>query len=54
MKDDVIWRMFYETGEPYCYLLYRSALKERKNGSNFPPQDTLAFSGTGETPRVRF
>ncbi len=54
MKNDSMWRMFCETGEPVCYLLYRSAIKEKKTQPYFPPTDTLAFSGTGETPRVRF
>lgn len=55
MKDSGLWRMFCETGDPFCYLLYRSAVRERKdNKPDFPPADSLAFSGTGEKPRVRF
>ncbi|MBS7403286.1 MAG: hypothetical protein KIG37_07070 [Oscillospiraceae bacterium] len=54
MKDNTIWRMFCETGEPVCYLIYRSALKEKKEKPYPPPQDAIAFSGTGEEPRVRF
>ncbi len=54
MKDSNLWGMFCETGEPFCYLLYRSALKEKKYKPDNPPGDTLAFSGTGEKPRIRF
>lgn len=54
MKDSCLWGMFCETGEPFCYLLYRSALKEKKYRPEFPPRDTLALDGTGELPRIRF
>lgn len=54
MRDEGLWRMFRETGDPFCYLLYRSAVRERKNKPDFPPADSLAFSGTGENPRIRF
>lgn len=54
MKDSGLWGMFCETGEPYCYLIFRSALKEKKNRPEIPLRDALAFSGTGEKPRVRF
>lgn len=54
MKDSNLWGMFCETGEPFCYLLYRSAMKEKKYKPDTPPKDTLAFGGTGEKPRVRF
>jgi hypothetical protein len=54
MKDSCLWGVFCETGEPVCYLLYRSILKERKNRPEIPLRDSLAFSGTGENPRIRF
>ena len=54
MKDATLWGMFCETGEPFCYLLYRLALKEKERRPEVPPMDSLAFSGTGEKPRVRF
>lgn len=54
MKNDFIWRMFCETGDPVCYLIYRSAVKETEIKPHFPPQDAIAFSGLGEQPRVRF
>jgi hypothetical protein len=54
MKDSGLWGMFCETGEPFCYLLYRSALKEKMNRPEIPLRDCLAFSGTGESARIRF
>lgn len=54
MKDKVLWRMFRETGDPFCYLLYRSAVKERKNRPDFPSADSLAFSEAREIPKLRF
>ncbi len=54
MTETAYWRVFCETGEPFCYLLYKSALKDKKQKSDFPSQNTLAFSGTGERPKVRF
>lgn len=54
MEDKSLWRMFYETGEPFCYLLYRSVVKETENTPNFPPADCLAFSGEEVIPQVRF
>jgi hypothetical protein len=54
MKDNGLWRMFCDTGDPVCYLIYKSTAKEKKSRPDFPPTDSLAFSGTGENPRVRF
>lgn len=54
MTDKCLWRMFCETGEPFCYLLYKSELRQMKQKLDFPPKDTLAFSDKGETPRIRF
>lgn len=54
MKDKNLWRMFCETGDPFCYLIYRSAVKETENRPDFPPADSLAFSGMGDTPGIRF
>ncbi len=54
MEDNSLWRMFCETGEPFCYLLYRSVVKERENDPNFPPGDNFAFSGERKYPQIRF
>ncbi len=54
MKDSNLWGMFCETGEPFCYLLYRSTEKEKEYEPEILPKDTLAFNGTGEKPRIRF
>jgi len=54
MKDSTLWGMFCETGDPLCWLLYRSALKEKEKRPEVPEKDSLAFDGTGEPPRVRF
>ena len=54
MKDNSIWNMFCETGEPVCYLIYRRTVKEKETRFNFPPQDTVALCGSGEEPEARF
>ena len=54
MKDSTLWGLFCETGDPLCYLLYRSALKEKEKRPKVPPGENLAFDGTGIQPRVRF
>ncbi len=54
MKDSSLWGMFCETGEPFCYLLYRLVRQEKENRLELPPKDTLAFSETGEDARIRF
>ncbi len=54
MRDTGLWRMFCETGDPFCYLLYRSAVRERKiDRPDFPPAENLAFSGKVGSPEVR-
>lgn len=44
MSTDAIWRVFAETGDPLCYLLYKSA------GSR-PRRNDEDRSRTGELPR---
>ena len=53
MKNEGLWRMFCETGDPVCYLVYRKSAKQRQRHSDFPQADTLAFSGTGNSPEIR-
>lgn len=54
MTDESLWRMFCETGDPLCFLMYMSACKEKEKEPDIPPVDTLAFRGTGEMPSFRF
>lgn len=53
MTDDGLWRMFCETGDPFCYLLYMSVRRKKQRAPGIPPEDALAFSGTG-IPVIRF
>ena len=53
-QDNAAWRMFYETGEPVCYLIYRSLLRDKKDGSNFPPRENLVFNGVDDESTNRF
>lgn len=54
MKDSTLWGMFCETGDPLCYLMYRSALKEKEKRPRVPPGVGFAADDTGTQPRVRF
>ena len=55
MTDESLWRMFCETGDPFCFLMYMSARKEKDQKTDNPPVvDALAFSGTGESQSFRF
>jgi hypothetical protein len=53
MKDDCLWRMFCETGEPACYLLYKEATKDKERIADFPPLAHLAFCGDEVKPVAR-
>lgn len=44
MYADGIWRGFFETGDPVCYLLAKK-LEQR------PRRDTKQTEGAGEEPR---
>lgn len=54
MTDNSLWRMFETTGSPYCYLLYKSVQRKTHRRPDFPPEGSLAFSGTGKQPESRF
>ena len=45
MNADAVWRAFAETGDPVCYLLYKSVQRKGK------PKDDKDKGGTGAQPR---
>lgn len=45
MYSDAVWRAFAETGDPVCYLLYKSVQRKGK------PKDDNDREGTGLPPR---
>ena len=45
LKADAVWRAFAYTGDPLCYLLYKSVQRKAR------PKDDKDRAGTGADPR---
>ena len=45
LKADAVWRAFADTGDPLCYMLYKSVQRKAR------PKDDKDRAGTGFDPR---
>ena len=45
MQTDAVWRAFAETGDPLCYMLYKSVQRKDR------PKDDKDKGETGDMPR---
>lgn len=37
MQNDAIWQAFAETGDPFCYLLYKACQEEKREKDRKQP-----------------
>lgn len=44
MNSDAVWRAFADTGDPLCYMLYKSVQRKGR------PKDDKDKTGTGQQP----